>query len=1675
MPKFYVKSYQLVPIFFIMWCMCTTNVLAQGYDCASAIPINTLPFSDIGNTCGAENFYNNTHLCGNNYLNAEELVYTYTPGASESCISISVSSNFLYIKQPTIFITKGCPDAQEGECVAQSKLDDSQATPTALIEDVKLIPGEQYYILVSEMDYCYRFSMEVNAGQCSPVPEGVNCEQAEVFKAFPDQITGTTCMGNSFLNQGNGCGNTFYDNPQYFYTFTPINDRCITITGKDVDQAVQMSIYSDCPTKTYVQCDKQLLFYPEQDKSYREEFEAGTNYYLVIAASGVDDGCSSYTFLFEEDLPQGMDCNDPIEITSSTYSDINQTTSCMRKDYIFNKGCNLGTFQGQDVVYAYEATVGECISFTLKTGHKRTGVFLYDVCPSADNAQCLASDMTPTFTYYGIGTATINYEVQQTGKIYMVVASDQLKPITYDAYFVSSLNEEDDNSCANPFEIVGELPITITNKTTNCRTDKVSGNQACGYDFMYGSDYIFKYTPTSSFCGTVVAHSNQGSGSLLLAESCWNTCLKTAYCQTQCDSTYFDYQFEQGKTYFITANSIGDNETYSFDLEIRKSWDTPDGCFECHESTCVDCLNTDFELGTFQEWEGAYGSSTDPSMNSGLETSYVNAPTSRHTLVTAGTYDAVVGPALQTTSPNNSRYVVRLGNRISGSKGEQLTYKFNVTNQNHIFFYNYAVVLEDPQGSHGESVQPYFSIKMSDANGNSIPCSGYEVRTSSTDGTFYEVKNQIAPSNTILWKDWSQVAVPLENYIGQEVTIDFVVKDCGLGGHFGYAYIDAFCSDGTIKTKTNGYVCEGELLAVEAPGGFKSYTWNTGETTQTIYVDKTGYYEVNAETYSGCFVQFHLELESGMFPEAAFDITPTLCSYDTLVVKDKSVSNDDYAIKEWIWDFGDGNGYEGQYPEHQYDQSGTYNVQLVVRTDAGCDDTLIAPVTVSFLDLVLDSIAQPTCSYFNNGYIEVGAEHAVKPFQYTFNGESVNTTKHGNLGEGTYQIIVSDSIGCVDTLIAEIVAPDSIVAMVALQHITCFGDTTGQINISGNGGTAPLSYRINRGAEQATGVFNDLAAGVYFLEIEDDQGCELNTMVNILQEDSISARIEAISLTCYNDSSGAINVHDVSGGVGDKRFSLNQQIFQQEPSFGNLLPGMYTVTIKDSFNCVKNYPVTITEPAPVVMDIELEHILCFGESTGVISVAPNGGTGDLLVNLDDSEYLAEYSYGNLPAHQYHISVKDENDCVLDTLVELSQESALQANISVTENVCVEDTAGAIVLHVSGGAQPYQYALNQNNWVSHPEFEKLVSGTHSISIKDKWGCLLDTVVVLNDGEPLAMELVLTEEVCVETTSATVNIVGTGGKPAYQYKINNESFVAESTYEPLSHGVHDFYIKDAWGCVRHEQIEIEEYIPSDIQIKRINIPDGDETICGPRKAYFEVEVIRGQFDDCLWDFRDGFRLPSCDQYVDHMYYIQGKFKPTFTAYDQDGCLFERALIEPVVIHNQSHADFRLNPVVVTEEDNFVNVINRSVHAETEEWQVNGVGWNYSPWLTLNHLSEEYEIMQITKTKMNCNDTLIKVLPVLPATFVNIPNAFTPNGNGGNEIFKPILYNVSEEFYSFEIYDRWGELIFITHDTSQGWDGTYKDEPAQLGVYVYVVTVKNQTKTKTYSYRNTVNLLR
>jgi gliding motility-associated-like protein len=157
--------------------------------------------------------------------------------------------------------------------------------------------------------------------------------------------------------------------------------------------------------------------------------------------------------------------------------------------------------------------------------------------------------------------------------------------------------------------------------------------------------------------------------------------------------------------------------------------------------------------------------------------------------------------------------------------------------------------------------------------------------------------------------------------------------------------------------------------------------------------------------------------------------------------------------------------------------------------------------------------------------------------------------------------------------------------------------------------------------------------------------------------------------------------------------------------------------------------------------------------------------------------------------------------------------------------------------------------------------------------------------------------------------------------------------------------------------------------------------------------------------------------------------------------------------------------------------VNVINTSTEDVTTWRYVFGDG-NYATFEDGTHIYEQwgtYPIIQYVTNTFGCKDTAVRYITVHPDIMVYIPNAFTPDGNGHNDVFLPVITGSEITYYNLQIFNRWGEMIFRSNDESIGWDGSVNGIETQDGAYTWLLEMRHIQSDDAIKKQGSVTLLR
>lgn len=188
--------------------------------------------------------------------------------------------------------------------------------------------------------------------------------------------------------------------------------------------------------------------------------------------------------------------------------------------------------------------------------------------------------------------------------------------------------------------------------------------------------------------------------------------------------------------------------------------------------------------------------------------------------------------------------------------------------------------------------------------------------------------------------------------------------------------------------------------------------------------------------------------------------------------------------------------------------------------------------------------------------------------------------------------------------------------------------------------------------------------------------------------------------------------------------------------------------------------------------------------------------------------------------------------------------------------------------------------------------------------------------------------------------------------------------------------------------------------------------------------------------------------------------GLWDVTLRAITNHGCATDSTIAHLVQVNPKPTAGFSVRDNEVTMLQPVV-VIQNEASLDVTEWLYDFGDGNLSSYSDGPHeyvTWADYTITQIVTNTFGCSDTTYRNISVNPQLLFYIPNAFTPDGNGNNDVFRPSFYGSNVLQYEFTIFDRWGKIVFTTTDAEGGWDGSIKGALAQDGVYNWTMKYRS-----------------
>ena len=417
------------------------------------------------------------------------------------------------------------------------------------------------------------------------------------------------------------------------------------------------------------------------------------------------------------------------------------------------------------------------------------------------------------------------------------------------------------------------------------------------------------------------------------------------------------------------------------------------------------------------------------------------------------------------------------------------------------------------------------------------------------------------------------------------------------------------------------------------------------------------------------------------------------------------------------------------------------------------------------------TVCASTTSTFSESIVGTCASQSIL-WSVTGNGSITGSNNSTNVavisgsGAGSYTVTATlTCASCPPVVCNKTVAVTAPITITETHtDVSCFSGSTGAIDLTVSGGTAPYSYSWSNGATGQD--LTSLAAGTYTVIVTDsnpNSSCTATKAVTIAQPAALSATEAHTNVSCNGGNNGAIDL-TVTGGTAPYTYTWSPGGVLPQDRTG-LTAGIYSVTVTDANNCSIQISVTITEPTVVVATSSATPILCNGGDS-TVTVGASGGTG---------AYTGTGTF-TVKAGTHAYTVTDANGCATTTSVTVTEPTAVVATSSATAIACFGGTS-TVTVGASGGTGAY---------TGTGTFTR-TAGTYSFTVTDANGCPATTSVTITEPTAVMATSSATPIACFGGTS-TVTVGASGGTGAY---------TGTGTFT-VTAGTYTYNVTDANGC-------------------------------------------------------------------------------------------------------------------------------------------------------------------------------------------------------------------------------------------------------------------------------------
>ena len=500
--------------------------------------------------------------------------------------------------------------------------------------------------------------------------------------------------------------------------------------------------------------------------------------------------------------------------------------------------------------------------------------------------------------------------------------------------------------------------------------------------------------------------------------------------------------------------------------------------------------------------------------------------------------------------------------------------------------------------------------------------------------------------------------------------------------------------------------------------------------------------------------------------------------------------------------------------------------------------------------------------------------------------------------------------------------------------------------------------------------------------------------------------------------------------------------------------------------------VALTATAAVV------HPSCGGYSDGTITITCVGATEYSYDN--GMNWTTSNTMGGFAAGTYNVCARNAMGCQKCIVATLIDPTPVVVSVSNDTLICQNGTASLLASATGGTTYTYHWD-HTTSLLPNQDVNPTVDTYYPVVAENDLGCLSqpDSILV-TVRQPISGSLTpLDQSVCpgYPGTISTSGVTGGIGAPytfVWSTAHTNTGTNSSITESPQATTTYTLTITD--GCESSPLVLSTQIITYPVPVPMIAV---DEPVkCEPAEFVLSNTTDPNMTASTIWNISNGQQFIDQDVVLPDALFA-GSYDVQLIVVSPNGCIDSTTFPGFLSVLPQPVADFKWSPDPVTMFNTQTMLNNYSTGADTYEWFVNGGTPSHSTQENMmttfpDGQTGDYLVTLVATSYLGCVDTVEIIVTVYPEVIIYVPNTFTPDNDEFNQTWGIVIEGIDEANFELLVMNRWGEIIFESHDVNAKWDGTYHGRVVPQGSYIWTVRAKDILTDKKYEWNGGVSII-